>query len=158
MALLTTRQKQQFIGPVLLVFVLGGFIGGIMQGNPVAVTILVVLLVLGGLGIFIYVGKHRRTTAAKAERRLQDSIALGKAQRQVEEAAQRTAVSREQLRRVRAKTADQVNINFKIPVMSDDTLESLTVRVMEQYAERGGTLPVAEAKAMAANALAERGQ
>lgn len=158
MALLTTRQKQQFIGPVLLVFVLGGFIGGIMQGNPVAVTILVVLLVLGGLGIFIYVDKRRRTTAAKAERRLQDSIALGEAQRRVEEAAQRTAVSREQLRRVRAKTADQVRINFKIPVMSDDTLESLTVRVMEQYAEHGGTLPVAEAKAMAANALAEQGQ
>ncbi|WP_284763579.1 hypothetical protein [Arthrobacter sp. efr-133-R2A-63] len=158
MGLLTTRQKQELIKPLLLFLLIGGFVGALWQGNPVALTVLVILVLAVGAAIFFNVRKNRSLAAAKAEQRRLDSIALENAQRRVDEAAKRTAVTRERLRQVRFKAADQVTVNFQIPIMSNDTLESLTVRVMEDYAERGGTISVTEAKAMAAKALAEQSQ
>lgn len=147
MALLTTRQKQELIKPVLLFLLIGGFIGGLWQGNPIAIAILVMALLLVGLWIFVWIRKSRRIVTTKAERARQQELQHAEALAEVQ-------------RRMIAKPArrkpEQVTINFKIPVMSDDTLESLTVRVMEQYAEREGAIPVAEAKAMAAKALAEQ--
>jgi hypothetical protein len=149
MALLTTRQKQELILPVLLFLLVGGFVGYLWQGNPVAITILVILLLLAGLAIFLKVRKGRRIAAAKVERvRQQDR----------QYADNLAEVQRRMLAKPARRKPEQVTVDFKIPVMSDDTLESLTVRVMEQYAERGGEIPVAEAKAMAAKALAEQGQ
>ncbi|HEX2923122.1 MAG TPA: hypothetical protein VHS28_03735, partial [Chloroflexota bacterium] len=95
-----------------LVFLGVGFIGGVLQGNPVAITILVVLLLITGLVIFVKVRKGRRATAAK----------------------QRT-------------------VQLHIPIMSNDTVDSLTVRIMEHYSAQGAKITVAAAKAQAATAL-----
>lgn len=150
MALLTTRQKQQLIVPVLLFLVVGGFIGQLWKGNPVAIAILVVLVLGAGMLIWWRVAKRRTARTAREGRRL--------AQREQDRAAAEAAVAK--IRRLDAVRAqpEPVTVNFQIPIMSGDTLESLTVRIMEQYAERGGTIPVAEAKEMAAKALAEQGQ
>jgi hypothetical protein len=148
MALLTTRQKQQLLGYFFLVFLFVGFVGGVIQGNPVAITVLVILLLLAGLWVFVKDRKRRSIAAAKAERGGQQD------RRYADNLAE---VQRRMLAKPARRKPEQVQVDFKIPVMSDDTLESLTVRVLEQYAERGGTIPVAEAKAMAAKALAEQG-
>ncbi|WP_018762463.1 hypothetical protein [Arthrobacter sp. 135MFCol5.1] len=147
MALLTTRQKQELIKPVLLFFLIAGFIGGLWEGNPVAIAILVVVLLLVGLWIFFKIRKGRRIAAAKTER------ARRQERRHTEALAE---VQRRMIAKPARPKQEQVTVKFKIPVMSDDTLDSLTVRVMEYYAQRDGTIPIAEAKAMAAKALAEQ--
>lgn len=156
MALLTTRQKQELILPVLLFFLVGGFIGALWQGHPLAIAALIMLLLIVGVVVFFRVRKKRRIAAAKAERRRLAEAEIEAVNLRVEAALARSAAAREKYRKPRGGSVEKVTVDFKIPVMSNDTLESLTVRVMEQYAERGGTIPVAEAKAMAAKALAEQ--
>ncbi|MGO4238616.1 hypothetical protein [Pseudarthrobacter sp. YAF2] len=79
MALLTTRQKQQLIGPVLLFFLVAGFLGALWQGNPVAITVLVILVVAAALGMWIYVAKglraKARIRAAEESKRAKDRAA-----------------------------------------------------------------------------------
>jgi hypothetical protein len=144
MALLTTRQKQDLILPVLVFLLVGGFIGSLWQGNPVSITILIILVLAVCTAIFLRVRRRRRIAAAKAERVRQAESQYAEHLAEVKRRSRELAPSKPR------------TVNFQILVMSDDTLESLTVRVMEQYAERGGTIPVAEAKAMAAKALAEQ--
>jgi hypothetical protein len=145
MALFTTRQKQQLIGPVLLFLLVGGFIGALWQGNPVAITIAVIAVLTIGLAIAANIRKGRRIAAAKVKQERETVEAIAE-------------VKRRALAKVGRLKPEPVTVNFQIPVMSDDTLESLTVRVMEHYAERGGTISVAEAKAMATKALSEQAE
>lgn len=151
MAILTTRQKQQLIGPVLLFLLIGGFLGGLWQGNPIAITILVILVLGTALVIWLRVSLKRAARADREEKRHVRSDAA-------HPLSPGAAAAIEKINRLSAPKAEPVTVSFQIPVMSDDTLDSLTVRVMEQYADRGGTIPVAEAKAMAAKALAEHQQ
>ncbi|MCY0904370.1 hypothetical protein [Arthrobacter sp. H14-L1] len=146
MALLTTRQKQQLIGPVLLFLLIGGFIGGLWQGNPVAITILFVLMAGAALVIWLFVARKR-----KAKERVRAATV---ARREQDRSAAEEAIAK--IKRLTPSKPERKTVSFQIPVTSDDTLETLTVRVMEHYAERGGSVPVAEAKAMAAKALGEQ--
>lgn len=116
MALLTTRQKQDLILLVLGFLLIGGFIGLLWQGNPVAITILIGLLLLTALVIFVKVRKARRVTAAK----------------------QRT-------------------VQLHIPIMSNDDVDSLTVRIMERYSAHGAKITVNAARDQAARALTDHG-
>jgi predicted lipid-binding transport protein (Tim44 family) len=116
MAIFTIRQKQRFIGNVLVFLLIGGFIGAVWHGNPVAIAALVILLLLVGVAVFAVTRKGKRQVVPTA-------------------------------------APSSVTIDFEIPVMSNDTLESLTKRVQESYEARGGTISVAEAKAMARKGL-----
>lgn len=145
MALFTTRQKQQLIGPVLLFLLIGGFIGELWLGNPVAITILVILV--AGTALVIW---RSVTNKRKAKERVR---AAAHTRREQDRAAAQAAI--EKIKRLTPSKPEQKKVSFQIPVMSDDTLATLTVRIMEHYAQRGGSVPVAEAKAMAAKALDE---
>lgn len=118
MAILTIRQKQRFIGNIIVFLLIGGFIGALWHGNPVAIAILVTLVLLVGLAVFAVTRKGKRRVAPAAP-------------------------------------PSSVTIDFEIPVMSNDTLESLTQRVQESYEARGGSISVAEAKAMARKGLSD---
>ena len=123
MGILTIRQKQQLLANVLVFLLIAGFIGGIIQGNPVALTILGLLLAMAALIIVVKVHKGPRAKAALP------TPAPSQA------------------------GPEKVEIHFQIPIMSNDTLDSLTVRIQEHYEERGGSISVSEAKAMAKKAL-----
>lgn len=152
MALLTTRDKQQIIlhvVPFLLVF---GFFASVWQGNPVSITILVVLVLIAGLVIWFRIARKRKARAAR-EARVAEALAKFAEPKTPSGGA---AAAIEKINRLREPKPEPVTVNFQIPVLSDDTVDSLTVRVLEYYAERGGSIPIAEAKAMATRALASQ--
>ncbi|WP_423185102.1 hypothetical protein [Arthrobacter sp. NyZ413] len=75
MALLTTRQKQQLLGRVLLFLLVGGFVGALWQGNPVAIAFLVVLVAVLALLIWRPLARKRAARKARNVAREQDRAA-----------------------------------------------------------------------------------
>ncbi|WP_427175253.1 hypothetical protein [Arthrobacter sp. 92] len=101
MALLTTRQKQQFFGPALFVLFAGGLISGVMQGNPVAIGISVALCVLLLTAYILWEIRRQRKAEGKAMRKRQAAAALAEMERDRVATQQRIAATQVELDRLR---------------------------------------------------------
>jgi hypothetical protein len=147
MAVATTKQIQQFIAPVLIFILLGGFIAGFVMGNPVAWVDLALLGAVVVLVVVLQVRKRRRASHSDADN-------------QADTAAKNTGsdagLSGRTASSTRPTPTPTTEAEVSVPVMTDDTVDSLTIRVMEQCTELGRSVPVSEAKEMAKKALSEK--
>ncbi|RAN72784.1 hypothetical protein B5P43_31820 [Bacillus sp. SRB_336] len=145
MAFFTTRQKQSMFAYVFMWALIGGVVVSAFKGNVWCI----IAVAIAAVCLFYWLRAKYRAADAAARRRQSRRASSAPRSRGVQPVPEIEPPASP----VKVLDGDRVELNFKIPVQSDDTLDSLTLRIIGAYQERGGSVDVGEARAMAAAAL-----
>lgn len=145
MAFFTTRQKQSMFAYVFLWALIGGVVVSAFKGNVWCI----IAVAIAAVCLFYWLRAKYRAADAAARRQRSRRASSPPRSRGVHSVPDIETPARP----VKVLDGDTVELNFKIPVQSDDTLDTLTLRIIGAYQERGGNIDLGEARTMAAAAL-----